>query len=225
MSDLHHAANSSNHLAVVAGERAQATGSGGRDDAAVQQALERAQIRVVPLGLAALESVGEGPEWSADLTVLPVFSDERPLQGLAGVLDWRLGGRLSGLLREGICTGNEGEHVLTLSRHTPVLWRVVLLGLGGRTGFDSARAQVAGAHVLDLCNNLCVQELMLGMPAHTPTLPVPEAALWWAKAVVRARQDALARGAIAPKKMWILAETEHLTQTQVELATAASVTN
>jgi len=221
MSDLHHAANSSGHLAVVAGEQP----PGKRDDAAVHQTLERAAIRVVPLGLAALESIGEAPEWSAELTVLPVFSDERPLQGLAGVLDWRLGGRLSSLLREGICTGTIGEHVLTLSRHTPVLWRVVLLGLGERAGFDSARAQAAAAQVLELCSNLCVQEVMLGMPAIAPTLPVPEAGLWWAQAVVRARQDALARGAIAPEKLWILAEREHLEQTQVELATAAGGAN
>ena len=68
----------------------------------------RPDIAVAPLARALLEGVDDGsggPRRRVDLGVLPIFEDERPLQGLAGLVDWRMGGSLSALLRAGFCTG------------------------------------------------------------------------------------------------------------------------
>ena len=40
-----------------------------------------------------------------DALVVPVWSDVRPLRGAAGLLDWRLCGRLSQMIREGRVSG------------------------------------------------------------------------------------------------------------------------
>ncbi len=202
---------SSTHLSLVneASEAEQAA----RRDAEVREILLHANIKVAPLGLAALETIGEPASWSADLTVLPIFCDERPLQGLAGVLDWRLGGRLSAMVRQGICTGAPGEHVLTLSRTTAVLWRVVLLGLGMRHGFDHRRAAEAGEQVRTLCQNLCVQDLLLGLP-FTEREGEDQPALVWASGVV----GACSQGAGA-HRLWLLAQRECVAMVEQNLAT------
>src|SRR3989442_7133162 len=50
---------------------------------------------------------------AAESLCLFVASDERPLTGLAGLVDWRLTARLSRLVRGGQLTGEAGEAVLT----------------------------------------------------------------------------------------------------------------
>src|SRR5436190_1879228 len=75
----------------------------------------RTDIVIAPLTRALLDGVDDGSAGArrrVDLAVLPFFEDERPLQGLAGLVDWRIGGGLSALLRAGFCTGATGEAVL-----------------------------------------------------------------------------------------------------------------
>ncbi|HTA18129.1 MAG TPA: peptidase M17, partial [Polyangia bacterium] len=48
----------------------------------------------------------------ADAVCVPVWTDVRPLRGAAGLLDWRLCGRLSTMLASGKVTGAEGEQTL-----------------------------------------------------------------------------------------------------------------
>ena len=60
--------------------------------------------------------------------ILSCFENERPLQGLAGKLDWRLRGMLSDFLRAGSITGKAGECC-----YVPVRWheRTLHLFLAG----------------------------------------------------------------------------------------------
>ena len=44
-----------------------------------------------------------------ELMVLPFFSDERPLRGATGLIDWRLCGTLSRKLMAGYLDGRFGE--------------------------------------------------------------------------------------------------------------------
>ncbi len=194
-------ASSSGHLSLVAGERSQVQTEAQRNEV-VHKTLEHTHIKVAPLGLAALETIGEPAGWSAELTVLPIFSDELPLQGLAGVLDWRMGGRISTMVREGICTGNQGEQVLTLSQTTATLCRIVLLGLGLRAEFTRERGEQAGVQVHNLSQNLHAQEILLGMP-HTQADGTDQPALVWAEQVVRA-----CRSSDAAPRLWLLAQRE-----------------
>jgi leucyl aminopeptidase len=65
-----------------------------------------------------------------DTLVVLVTQDQRPLQGAAGLLDWRLCGYLSGLLVEHAATGRVGEYVLTHPFGRVPVTRVLLVGVG-----------------------------------------------------------------------------------------------
>ena len=51
-------------------------------------------LRFVPRALRHLD------ETSAEVVACCIYRDERPLSGLAGLLDWRLSGRLSRLAKQ-----------------------------------------------------------------------------------------------------------------------------
>lgn len=73
----------------------------------------------------------------ADLAVVGVYADERPLRGATGRADWRLCGRLSRLVAAGRLEGTRGEAVLVPTRgglRAPLL---VALGLGPREAFSA----------------------------------------------------------------------------------------
>ena len=51
----------------------------------------------------------------SDILVLSAFSDEQPLEGITGLVDWRLRGRLSRWFVNGFATGRWGERAFTPS--------------------------------------------------------------------------------------------------------------
>lgn len=93
----------------------------------------------------------------ADLAVAGFFSDDRPLRGGAGRLDWRLCGQLSELLADGRFDGDRGSAVLLPGSGPVAASRVLLLGLGRRREFALRRAQEAMCDAVRRC-------LDLGMP-------------------------------------------------------------
>jgi hypothetical protein len=77
---------------------------------------------------------------AVDGLVCLFFRNERPLHGLAGVLDWRLHGMISRCLREGAIEGAEGECVyLPVLRHGRV-FHLILAG-AGNSDMPGARAK------------------------------------------------------------------------------------
>ena len=67
---------------------------------------------------------------AAESLCLFVAADERPLTGLAGLVDWRLTARLSRLLRGGQLTGQAGEAVLTSAGPRLGFRKMFLFGTG-----------------------------------------------------------------------------------------------
>lgn len=137
-----------------------------------------ADIAVAPLARALLEGVDDGsggPRRRVDLAVLPFFEDERPLQGLSGLVDWRTGGSLSALLRSGFCTGAAGEAVLWPGRRTLPMERLVLLGLGPARAFDRAAAEAAGERIVAVVEGLRPRDVLVAMPGRAPERAVVEA--------------------------------------------------
>jgi cytosol aminopeptidase family protein len=93
-----------------------------------------------PLTLEAIDQA------AAESLCLFVGADERPLTGLAGLVDWRLLARLSRLLRGGQLTGESGEAVLTSPGARLAFRKMFLFGLGpsGQTE-DELQRKVAEA--------------------------------------------------------------------------------
>jgi len=111
----------------------------------------------------------ELPRWdqapAGDAICVAVWSDVRPLRGAAGLLDWRLCGRLSALVAAGKVTGDDGEQTLfpTAAR---LPWRLVLaLGAGPRSDFSDKRLQLTVRRALKAVKGLGARRLALALPA------------------------------------------------------------
>ena len=113
---------------------------------------------------AATPGAEPGPPSRTDLALVAYFEDERPLRGLAAFLDWRVGGKLSRLLRSGWCTGRAGEAVLLPGARGLPSDRIVLLGLGPSRAFDAATARTAATAAVELVMKLLPRDVLFAMP-------------------------------------------------------------
>jgi hypothetical protein len=99
-----------------------------------------------------------------DCVCVPVWTDVRPLRGAAGLLDWRMCGRLSAMLASGKVTGAEGEQTLFPSAHR-LPWRLVLaLGVGPRRDFSERRFQACVHRAFEAVRGLGARRLALALP-------------------------------------------------------------
>src|SRR6188472_3201569 len=90
-------------------------------------------LSVLPLDLARWD------EAARDCLVLPVFRDDRPLRGAAGLADWRLCGRLSRLLKANKATAAAGETMMLPPGRRLRFKRVMWFGLGDAKGYSDER--------------------------------------------------------------------------------------
>lgn len=134
---------------------------------------EPLRIELIELDRALLDGVREfsnrselasGPErMRVDLGLVAAFSDERPLHGLAGLIDWRASGRLSAVARSGFCTSELGEQLLIPGDRRLPVERLVLVGLGPRDAFDETRARSIGAQMVKISIGLCAQTVLIAL--------------------------------------------------------------
>jgi Cytosol aminopeptidase family, N-terminal domain len=87
------------------------------------------ELRFVPPELARLDEI------DSEVLACTVWSDARPSHGLAGLCDWRLGGRISDLERRGLCTGALGEVVLLPGKPRLTFDKLLVFGAGPRASF------------------------------------------------------------------------------------------
>ena len=90
-------------------------------------------LSVLPLDLARWD------ESARDCLVLPVFRDDKPLRGAAGLADWRLCGRLSRLLKSNKATADAGETMMLPPGRRLRFKRVLWFGLGDAKGYSDDR--------------------------------------------------------------------------------------
>lgn len=122
----------------------------------------RSPIRVEEQGLAVLDAIEGGP---ADTMVLPIWRGERPLTGLAGLVDWRTCGALSEQLRRRFFVGDVGEALLTCTSRAASAQRLLLLGLGPREAADLATLRAEGGRIFEVARGLGARRVMLGLPS------------------------------------------------------------
>jgi hypothetical protein len=115
-------------------------------------------LSVLPLDLARWD---EAPR---DALILPVFRSDRPLRGAAGLVDWRLCGRLSRLIKSNRATGDAGETILLPPgrrlRFTKILW----FGLGDAKGYSDDRFKRDLRWIADVVAKAGVTELVMQAP-------------------------------------------------------------
>jgi hypothetical protein len=93
-------------------------------------------LRFLPPTMRALD------EARAELCAFSVFADERPFKRVAGLLDWRLAGKLSALARDGFVSGAADEVVMLAGPPRLPFDKLLIFGLGSRQAFgdDGFRA-------------------------------------------------------------------------------------
>ncbi len=72
------------------------------------------------------------------------FSDERPLKGITGLVDWRLDAKISHLIISGKIQGYWGEKVMLGSHDALPGKEIILIGLGPVDDFGRDRMRDAG---------------------------------------------------------------------------------
>ena len=97
------------------------------------------ELSYYPLTMEALDQA------DAEALCLFVSEEERPLTGLAGLVDWRLSGRLSRMIRAGLVIGADGEALLTPPGMRLSFKKLFLFGLGSARSDEELAAKLSDA--------------------------------------------------------------------------------
>jgi hypothetical protein len=111
-----------------------------------------------------------------ELLACGVFQDQRPMRGAAGLLDWRLSGRLSRLARRGFLLGELGEVVFVPGRPHLSFEKVLLFGLGARSGFGEGTFRNVVLHMMRTLAGLSVRRAVVELPGRAEGIVEPERA-------------------------------------------------
>ena len=103
-------------------------------------------------------------ETPAELLACGTWKGDLPMRGLAGLLDWRLAGKLSKLLRESFFAGDRGDVLCVPGRPRVPFDKVLLFGLGDRDTWDERAFSTVVARVLDTLEGLQVRRAVVDLP-------------------------------------------------------------
>jgi hypothetical protein len=137
------------------------------------------RVDVAELGLPALDAL------DAD-AIAVLVGPERPLQGLAGFVDWRLCGALSRAIRAGRYGPESGEALLLTTGGRLPVPRAFCFGLPVASG-----AELRGGALANACERVCDALRKAGSAAFASALPphraedAPLAARLWLEAALR----------------------------------------
>ncbi|MBK8169185.1 MAG: leucyl aminopeptidase [Sandaracinaceae bacterium] len=86
-------------------------------------------VYFVPADLRRLDAL------KSEALCIPFFEDERPLCGALGLVDWRMCGHISALIRKGRLNGSAEEVLLIPARPRLPFEKLILFGLGPKHAF------------------------------------------------------------------------------------------
>ena len=181
------------------------------------------ELRFVAPDLRRLDQV------SSEVIVCGVWSDVRPLSGLACLLDWRLAGRMSALVRRGYLVGDLGEVVLIPTQPRLPYDKLLACGLGARAGFDEGTFRSVFELMLETLCGLHVKTAVIELPGRGSALLEPERAAEIFLEIVDAPRDVLrpslfvVEPAEAARRMEKYAQERHRTALRVEGSSGASL--
>jgi hypothetical protein len=94
----------------------------------------------------------------AELLVVSCFEDIRPLQGLAGEVDWLYGGIFSNLLMQNRITGKLGETLLLAAQEKIPIPKILLIGSGPSASYGYSQLNIISKKLFHSINGLNVRE-------------------------------------------------------------------
>jgi hypothetical protein len=127
-------------------------------------------FRFVAPNLRSLDSTG------AELLACAVWQDERPMRGVAGLLDWRLAGSLSQLERRDLLKGELGEVLFVPGRPRLAFEKLLVFGLGPRSAFGEGTFRRVVSHLLRALEGLRVRRAVVELPGRGDDIVAAERA-------------------------------------------------
>jgi hypothetical protein len=119
-------------------------------------------------------------ELQTEVIVLPFFTDERPLCGAAGLVDWRLCGALSRKVMAGYLDGQFGEKAFVAAPGKLKSDALLLCGLGPSNAFGGAVAEQASAAIAETLADAQVSTAAIALPGRSmDLLPALQAMQLW----------------------------------------------
>jgi hypothetical protein len=174
------------------------------------------ELRVEPLHRGLLDGVEdpdeEGRRLVVDVGIIPWFSDERPLHGLAGYIDWRSSGMLSSLIRRGFCRGSADEAILLPAPKGLPIARLVLVGFGDARSFSESDARDAASRAVRIGNRLRPRDVMFAMPGWLQERDLYESVFTGLTRALR-RGHGLGGDTPAPahpQRWWVVSDPRHV---------------
>lgn len=121
-------------------------------------------LSVMPLDLSRWD------EQARDCLVLPVFKDDRPLRGAAGLADWRLCGRLSRLVQANRASADSGETIMLPPGRRLRFSRLLWFGLGDAKAYNDERFRKDLTWILGVVRKAGITEWVLQAPGRASGL-------------------------------------------------------
>ena len=114
---------------------------------------------------------------STEVLVASVLEDERPAHGVAGLVDWRLCGRLSRLMQSNFVTGRLDEVVLLPGKPHLPFDKLLFFGIGKRTDFGERVYRAAVLKILATLEGMRARTAVVELPGrHFNGLPAEQSA-------------------------------------------------
>jgi hypothetical protein len=137
------------------------------------------------------------PDWEnldalrSEAILTPFFSDERPLAGVLGLIDWRMCGFVSRMVVRGHVRGERGEQVLVPLKPRFTVDKLFLFGLGPESDFDDAVMRDTTERMFDVLAQAQVRATAIVLPGrNTQRVPAADAMETFVRVVAtRSSQD------------------------------------
>jgi hypothetical protein len=112
-----------------------------------------------------------------EVLVAGLASDERPAHGVAGLVDWRLGGRVSRLVKSGFASGALGEVLLVPGKPKLPFDKVLLFGMGPLASYSELTFRIVLEKILKTLEGLRARTAVVELPGrHRDVVPAERAA-------------------------------------------------
>lgn len=99
-----------------------------------------------------------------EVVLAAVAEDETPPHGVAGLLDWRMAGRISASMERGFITGKVGEVVLVPGKPKLPFDKVLLFGVGPRADFSEPVYRLVVEKMLTTLEGLRARSAVVELP-------------------------------------------------------------
>jgi hypothetical protein len=128
-------------------------------------------LRFITPSLRQVDTVG------SEVLACSFFEDERPVRGLAGLVDWRMNARISRFIEAGDLVGKRGEVTLIPGKPRLPFEKLLLFGLGPKQYFDEEVFLEVIHRMLDTLSGLRVRMVVAERPGrHTDMMDAIRAA-------------------------------------------------